>query len=283
MCPINRMKTQLNKTRKNRTNGGSKVHSSLLPKTTAKTSTVFIKKPKKTHHLKHNSKLKTLKIKKIVKQIKQESANIEYDDSPEGLIKSLHLTTAFVKQFIKKYDRVMNEKNNEKKANYAIFMTLLAEELAVVAQDNADLIDDEELLDKERVFKEPAEYVEDYLDFIDDDIVDDFKEASDKFFSKNNNNANKMKENNNNSSVNNNRESYLGLSSLIHSTNKAIYNVIRNYADTLKAKKDVNIDVMKIISDLTAIKLSENKPNNVKKNNANINALTKKMMEKLGL
>lgn len=151
----------------------------------------------------------------------------------------------------------MNSSNQEKRANYSIFATMLASNILEVVNEYDRIVDDENLHisnNDERLYSEPEEYLEEFIDFIDeDDTVEDFAniviEYYDSMFNKN-----KMEMNNNTNSL---REDYLEYYGLLHDTSKAVIGVIKKYSLELKEKNKIaeNVNIDSLISGLTAIKI----------------------------
>lgn len=240
-----------------RQNGGVKVHPSLAKK--PKKSMEKTKRTKKSYKLKyHTTALKTLK-RKIKKRVT--------DDSPQALLKGFRLSTEFLRKILKRYERIFHNANATKLSNYSIFLSILATSLFTVARKNEDLIDAEKnphVLNEEIAVLEPHEYVERFLDFIEEeDIAKELKEAAAEYFAKELRSPKRMMTGNVENDLEELEEEYLELSHFIQDVNTAVAETIRNYSKVLKESKALNnnVNLNELILGLTEVKIGANEPN----------------------
>jgi hypothetical protein len=255
--------------------GGVKVHTSLIPEERKKKSSVYVPKPKKTFKMKYlrRKPFKTLK-RKIEKEV---------DDSDLGQLKSYKLCLAFIEKFLEKYEDVMNSGNGIKASNYSMFATMLAAGLSIVNEEYKEIIDESEFLNNNNVVnglaKNPDEYLENYIEYIEDeDVIEDYEKVMSKYF--NSFNKNRMNFNNNN---NNTEQEYITYSGFIKDSVSSIKDTIKKYSSELKTKKKINnnVNVDDLIMGLTVMKI-KGSPNVIKENVTLNNAFFNKFM-KLGL
>lgn len=259
--------------------GGVKVHTSLIPEEKKKKSTVYVSKPKKTLKPKHYLKVKRFKT--LKKKIEKEVNN-----SDLGQLKSYKLCLAFIEKFLEKYETVMNSGNGEKQSNYSMFATMLAASISEVNEDYDEIIDENDLLNNNNnnvmnvLTKNPYDYLEKYIEYIEDeDILDDYEKVIDKYF----NSFNSTKMNNNNNNNTNIAQEYITYSGFIKDSVTAIKETIKKYSSELKTKKKIanNVNIDDLIMGLTAVKI-KGSTNNVKSNVVLTNDFLNKFM-KLGL
>lgn len=228
--------------------GAGKVHNSLVFKPKNKRSTVYKPKnkflTKKKDRLRRRKTLKTLK-RKIEKEV---------NNSDLGALNSYKLCLAFIKQFIKKYESVMNSGNVEKSSNYSLFATMLGSAISSVNEEYSEIVDDDELTENENVTNllthDPNEYLENYLDYIEDnEILEEYDNIMGKYF-----NGNRMEFNNNSNNI---RNEYITYSGFIRDSAEAIKQTIKEYSGELKTKKKIanNVNIDDLIMGLTAIKI----------------------------
>lgn len=253
--------------------GRGKVHNSLINKPKNKISSVFRPKSvfltKKKDKFKRRKTLKTLK-KKIEKEV---------NNSDIGALNSYKLCLAFINQFIKKYELVINSGNIGKSSNYSLFATMLGSAISSVNKEYNEIIDDAELTENENITniltRDPSIYLENYLDYIEEnEILEDYENIIDKFF-----NTNKMEFNNNNNNIQN---EYITYSGFIRDSAAAIKETIREYSGELKTKRKIanNVNIDDLIMGLTSIKIKGTP--NIKSNVVLSNDFFNKFM-KLGL
>lgn len=262
--------------------GSGKISSNLFNKPKPRVSTVYIPKSKKAFTTKRF--LKQRRFKTLKKKIEKEVNN-----SDIGQIKSYKLCLAFIEKFLEKYETVINSGNVEKESNYALFATMLASGLSEVNENYDEIIDETEFMNNNNnnvvntLVKNPSDYLEKYIEYIDDeDVIEDYEKAIEKYF--NTFNKNKMITNNNN---NNSEQDYITYSGFIKDSVAAIKDTIRKYSGELKSKKKIanNVNIDDLIIGLTAVKIKSNKNNTLKNNKTNVvlsNDFLNKFM-KLGL
>jgi hypothetical protein len=235
--------------------GGVKVHTSLAPKVKSQGRVKLYRDTKKKLKSFKNAK-KRYGMRKPLKTLKRKIRETEQDTSDVGVVKSFILCKKFIKVFLKKYDIVMNANDMEKRSNYQMFAAMLASGISAVVNEYSRIVDDEELHlanNDEKLYSEPEEYLEDFIDFIDeDDTVEDFANIVIEYYD--NLPINGMEVNNNTNDL---REDYLEYYGLLHDTSKAVIDVIKNYSLELKSKNKLanNVNIDSLISGLTAIKI----------------------------
>lgn len=240
-------------------NGGGKVHPSAAPtvKSKSKSGIKLYKNTRKRFKSLANAKRK-YGMRKPLKTLKRKIKETEEDTSDVGVIKSFILCKKFIKVFLKKYDMVMNSNNQEKRANYSIFSTMLASSILTVVNEYDRIVDDEDLQlsnNDEKLYSEPEEYLEEFIDFIDeDDTVEDFANISIKYYDTMFNNTGMNMNNNNKNSL---RDEYLEYYGFLHDISKAVVDVIKKYSIELKSKNKIteNVNIDSLISGLTSMKI----------------------------
>jgi hypothetical protein len=261
--------------------GGVKISSELFNKPKSRVSTVF--KPKKiSKTIKRKEYLKHKRFKTLKRKIEK-----EVDDSDLGQLKSYKLCLAFIEKFLKKYEAVMNSGNIEKESNYSMFATMLAAGISRVNEEYEEIIDESDFLNNNNnnviniLAKNPYEYLENYIEYIEDeDVIEDYEKVIDKYF--NSFNKNKMNLNNNNNS----EQEYIAYSGFIKDSVSAVKDTIKKYSSELKTKKKINnnVNIDDLIMGLTVMKI-KGAPNihNIPKENVILNNDFFNKFIKLGL
>lgn len=245
---------------------------------------------RKNRKIEHRTTMKRTKsknksIKHTMKHIKKTKRMMELDDSPEGIVESLRITTTFVRRIL---DRMENQNVNENaKANTSIFLSFLAAKLYSVAQNHVSLLTEEEdenetksnvskLYNEERLLLESHEYVSDFFDMIESEqLAANFLRVADEYHEKLvNNTLNTMNMRKVTVNIAELEEEYTQYSNFLQDTNRAVWDTIREYGDhVLKSNNKRGPTINDIIHGLSAMRVTSS---SIVTNN-NINKLSRQM------
>lgn len=239
-----------------------------------------------------------------MKHIKKTQKQMELDDSPEGIVESLRITTAFVRRIL---NRMENQNVNENaKANTSIFLSFLAAKLYYVAQNHVALLTEEEdeneiksnvskLYNEERLLEDTNEYVSDFFDMIElEQLPANFLRVADEYHEKLvNNTLNTMNMRKVTVNIAELEEEYTQYFNFLQDTTRAVWDTIREYGDhVLKSNNKPQPSINDIILGLSVMRVTNNVNNLsrqmssmtlLKKSNSNIQDIADLMIEKLKL
>lgn len=231
------------------------------------------------------TKPKKMSINNTLKHIKKTQRDMELDDSPEGIVESLRITTAFVRRVL---GRMENQNVNENtKANTSIFLSFLAEKLYFVAENHVALLTEgetksniPELYNEERLTEDTNGYVSDFFDRIESEqLAGHFLRVADEYHEKMvNNTLNTMNMRAVTANIVELEKEYAEYASFLQDTNRALWDTIREYGDNLSTSNSL-ADIIEQLSGLSFSSSSSNKSN---QSNKSMNAI-EKMLKNLSL
>lgn len=254
------------------------------PQNTRKNTLKKGKQPKYRTTMKR-TKPKNKSINHTLKHIKKTQRTMELDDSPEGIVESLRITTTFVRRIL---DRMENQNVNENaKANTSIFLSFLASKLYSVAKNHVALLTEEEeenetksnvseLYNESRLLEDTNEYVSDFFDMIEsEELAANFIRVADEYHEKLvNNTLNTMNMRKITVNIAELEEEYTQYANFLQDTNRAVWDTIREYDSyVLKSNNKRVATVDDIIHGLSAMRVTSS---SVVTNN-NINKLSRQM------
>lgn len=228
---------------------------------------------------------KNKSIKHTLKHIKKTQRTMELDDSPEGIVESLRITTMFVRRIL---NRMENQNvNANSRANTSIFLSFLASKLYSVAQNHVALLMEEEeenetksnvskLYDESRLLEDTNDYVSDFFDMIEaEELSANFIRVADEYHEKLvNNTLNTMNMRKITVNIAELEEEYRQYSNFLQDTNRAVWDTIREYDDYVLQTNNKRVaTVDDIIHGLSAMRVTSSSL----VNNNNINKLSRQM------
>lgn len=231
------------------------------------------------------TKPKKNSIKRTLKRIKNTQRAMESDDSPQGIVESLRITTTFVRRIL---DRMENQNVNENaKANTSIFLSFLAAKLYSVAKNHVALLTEEEdenerksnvseLYNESRLIEDTNEYISDFFDMIEsEELAANFIRVADEYHEKLvNNTLNTMNMHKITVNIAELEEEYTQYANFLQDTNRAVWDTIREYDSYVLQSNNRRVaTVDDIIHGLSAMRVSSSSV----VNNNNINRLSRRM------
>lgn len=231
------------------------------------------------------TKPKNNSIKHTLKHIKKTQRTMELDDSPEGIVESLRITTMFVRRVL---NRMENQNvNANSRANTSIFLSFLASKLYSVAKNHVALLTEDEeenetksnvseLYNESRLLEDTNEYVSDFFDIIEsEELAANFIRVADEYHEKLvNNTLNTMNMRKITVNIAELEEEYRQYSNFLQDTNRAVWDTIREYDGYVLQTNNKRVaTVDDIIHGLSAMRVTSN---SLVSNN-NINKLSRQM------
>lgn len=259
--------------------GAGKVHGSLVREAKPKNQRVKNKTKKKSRQVRNRLLPKYgLSQKNRLNTLKNKLD--EEDPSDRGIGKNFLRAIRFIKVFTENYDVVMDSNNGVRKSNYSLFATMLAANILSVVKEYHRIIDDDDLYlnnNAEELLTSPNEFLEDFVEFIEEDKTADTYAKYVKQYIKRSH-PNRMMTNN--KSFEELEENYKEYSGLLEDTISAVKTTIKKYSldervsQNVSQKMAVNNDLNDLVESMFSMKIN--------RENKSVNDLSN-MLKMLGL